>query len=250
MTLGLLSLMVTATSAPAATDRVPVSVAEWEALWTDVLASNVDDAGRIDFAALANDHGKLDRVVAFIAAVDPKSRPDLFPELNDRLAYYINAYNALAMFGIVKKGIPKSLAGFRKFTFFYWQTFTVGGEAISLYNLENKVIRPIGEERIHFALNCMVVGCPLLPRIAFSSAELDEQLESAAQTFIKEERNVQIDVDRHEIRLSSIFEFYTEDFTAKAPSLAAYIDRYRPDTVPANFKIRFIDYDWTVNIRK
>jgi hypothetical protein len=250
VTYGLLSFLVAATSTPAMSENVPVDVAEWEALWTEVLTSNVDDAGKIDFAALAEDRRELERVVAFISAVDPESRPDLFPERNDRLAYYINAYNALAMFGIVNKGIPKSLAGFRKFTFFYWQTFTLGGESISLYNLENKIIRPIGEERIHFALNCMVVGCPLLPRIAFSSSDLDEQLDLAARTFVKEERNVQVDSDRSELRLSSIFDFYTEDFTAKAPSLAAYIDRYRADTVPANFKVRFIDYDWTVNIRK
>jgi len=250
MAFGLLSLLATTTFAPAAITGVPDNIEDWEALWSKVLTTNVDDAGRIDFAALANDHGDLERVVAFIGAVDPESRPAMFPESNDRLAYYINAYNALAMYGVINKGVPKSLAGFRKLTFFYFQRFKVGGRSISLYNFENKVIRPIGEERIHFALNCMVVGCPRLPQTAFSSATLDEQLEAATRTFIGEDRNVQLDLDRKELNLSSIFDFYTEDFLAKAPSLAAYVDSYRSENILADFKVQFIDYDWTVNIRK
>ena len=249
MAFGLLSLLTSATFAPAMTTGVPENVDDWEALWSDVLATNVDDAGRIDFASLAGDHGDLERVVAFIGAVDPVSRPAMFPERSDRLAYCINAYNALAMYGIVNKGIPKSLAGFRKLTFFYFQRFKVARKSISLYNFENQVIRPIGEERIHFALNCMVVGCPLLPKSAFSSASLEAQLEVATRTFIGEDRNVQLDQDRRELRISSIFDFYTEDFLAKAPSLAAYVDRYHSEEIPTDIKVRFIDYDWTVNVR-
>lgn len=250
MAFGLLSMLMITTTAPAIADGIPESVGEWESLWTEVLAANVDDAGRIDFASLVNDHRDLDQVVAFIGAVDPRTRPDLFPERSDQLSYYINAYNALAMFGVINKRVPRSLAGFSKFTFFYWQKFRIGGKSISLYSLENDIIRPMGEERIHFALNCMVVGCPLLPRTAFSAANLSDQLETAARTFIAEDRNVQIDSDRRELRLSSIFDFYTEDFTAVAPSLNAYVDRYRADDVPADYKVRFIDYDWTVNTRR
>ena len=124
----------------------------------------VDDAGRIDFAALAQDHADLDRVVAFVAAVDPTSRPQRFSDRTARLAFYINAYNALAMSGIVDAAVPQGLGGLTKFSFFYLRKFVVGGKSISLYDLENQLIRPLGEERIHFALNCMVVGCPRLPR--------------------------------------------------------------------------------------
>lgn len=250
MAFSLLSFLTAATTASSETGNVPTSVAEWESLWTEVLAANVDDAGRVDFTALVDDHSDLERVVAFIASVDPQSRPELFPSRNDRLAYYINAYNALAMFGVIKKRVPKNLDGLRKVTFFFLQRFKVGGRSISLYNLENKVIRPIGEERIHFALNCMVVGCPRLPQTAFTSAKLEEQLDGATRLFISEDRNVQIDLGKSELRLSSIFDFYTEDFLDKAPNLTAYVKRYRTEEIPANYKVRFIDYDWTVNVRK
>ena len=251
MALGLLSLISTATPVPASDAATgALSVGEWEALWTKVLARNVDDNGRIAFDALSRDHADLDRVVAFVAAVDPVSQPQRFPDRQSRLAFYINAYNALAMFGVVQAGVPESLGGLTKFTFFYLRTFTVGGKSISLYKFENDVIRPLGEERVHFALNCMVVSCPRLPRVAFSAPALDGQLDTAARTFIGENRNVWIDHAKREVSLSAIFDFYTQDFLAHAPGLIAYVNRYRPAPVPSDLKVRFLGYDWTVNHRK
>jgi hypothetical protein len=189
-------------------------------------------------------------VVAFIAAVDPASQADRFPDRQSHLAFYINAYNALAMYGVVKAGVPESLGGLTKFTFFYLRTFTIGGKSISLYKFENDVIPPLGEERVHFALNCMVVSCPRLPRVAFSAAKLDAQLDTAARAFIGETRNVYTDPGKREVWLSAIFDFYTEDFLAHAPSLIAYVNHYRADKIPADSEVRFLEYHWTVNHRK
>src|SRR5262245_58263723 len=134
--------------------------------------------------------------------------------------------------------------------FFHLRTFAVGGKSISLYKLENDVIRRLGDERIHFALNRMVVSCPRLPRVAFSAAALDEQLDAAARTFIEDTRNVWIDHANREVWLSAIFDFYTQDFLAHAPSVIPYVNRYRAMQIPADFNVRFLDYHWTVNHRK
>jgi Protein of unknown function, DUF547 len=252
MALGLLSLVSITTPVPgvdAATTEA-WSIGEWEAAWTKVLTRYVDDAGRIDFDSLRRNHVDLDRVVAFIAAVDPGSQPQRFPDKHSRLAFYINAYNALAMYGIVQAGVPESLGGLTKFTFFYLRTFTVGGKSISLYKFENDVIRPLGEERVHFALNCMVVSCPRLPRVAFSAAALEGQLDTAARQFIGDTRNVWIEHTKREVWLSAIFDFYTEDFLTHAPSLVAYVNRYRAAQIPSDFKVHFLEYHWTVNHRK
>jgi Protein of unknown function, DUF547 len=250
MGLGLLSLISITTPVPAREAATkPLSVSEWEALWTTVLARNVDDTGRIAFDSLSRDHADLDRVVAFVATVDPVSRPERFADRQSRLAFYVNAYNALAMYGVVQAGVPQTLGGLTKFTFFYFRTFTVGGQSISLYKLENDIIRPLGEERVHFALNCMVVSCPRLPRAAFNAAALDDQLDTAARAFLGESRNVRIDHTRHEVALSGIFDFYAGDFLARAPNLIAYVNRYRVAPVPVDFKVRFLGYDWTVNHR-
>lgn len=117
-----------------------------------------------------------------------------------------------------------------------------------MYNFENDVIRPLGDPRIHFALNCMVVSCPRLLRAAFNTDKIDQQLDEAARTFIGESRNVRVDGGKREVWLSSIFKFYTEDFLAHEPGLIAYVNRYRADKIPTDFAIRFQDYDWTVNV--
>jgi hypothetical protein len=251
MALGFLSLISIATPAPALDAATKaLSIGEWEALWTKVLTRYVDESGRIDFDVLSQNHTDLDRVVAFIAAVNPGSQPQLFPDKPSHLAFYINAYNALAMYGVVAAGVPESLGGLTKFTFFYLRTFTIGGKSISLYKFENDVIRPLGEERVHFALNCMVVSCPRLPRVAFSADALEGQLDAAARTFIGENRNVWIDHAKREVWLSAIFDFYPQDFLARAPSIIAYIKRYRSEQIPSDFKVNFLTYNWTVNHRK
>src|SRR5262249_51171713 len=116
MTLGLLSPMSIVVPAPALdTTAGAWSIGEWEAAWTKALTQYLDDSGRIDFDALSQSHVDLDRVVAFVAAVDPISQPQRFLDKQSRLAYYINAYNALAMYGVVQAGVPESLGGLMKF---------------------------------------------------------------------------------------------------------------------------------------
>lgn len=248
MAFGLLSLILSMTVAPAV-EIQPADVSEWEELWTRVLNEYVDDAGRIHFAALARNRAELDQVVAFIAANDPTSQPAKFRSRQAKLAYYINAYNALAMYGVVDAGIPTSLGGLNKITFFWLRTFKIGGKSLSLYKFENDVIRPIGDPRIHFALNCMVVDCPRLPRMAFTADKLERQLDAATRTFVNESRNVRAEPEKQEVWLSAIFKFYTEDFLAHDSSLVAFVNRYRTNKLPTNFATRFHDYNWTLNDR-
>lgn len=218
--------------------------------WASVLERFVDEEGRTDFAALAADRGALDRFVRFVGELSPKRVPELFPTPEAVLAYHINAYNALAMQGVIEAGIPESFGSFfKRAGFFKLRKVTIGGEVTSLYDYENEVIRPLGEPRIHFALNCMARHCPRLPREPFRAASLDAELEAAAREFCGSETYVRLDGDRKEVSLSEIFDFYTEDFVgANDPkALIAYVNRYRAEAVPADYGVRFIPYDWTIN---
>ncbi|MGH8674612.1 MAG: DUF547 domain-containing protein [Burkholderiales bacterium] len=228
---------------------LPLDRRQAEAAWARVLDTHVDEQGRIDFAGVAANRADLDRFVAFVYAAGPGNRPELFHGSDDVLAFHINAYNALAMFNILDAGIPESLAGWRKVPFFALKKLAVGGVPISLYDYENDVIRKLDEERIHFALNCMVVGCPRLPRAPFVAEKLREQLNREAHNFFAERRNVAIDDERKSVHLSEIMRFYTEDFLKREPSLARYVSRYRDRPIPDTYSIRFIPYDWTVNRR-
>lgn len=215
--------------------------------WARVLDKYVDDQGRINFAGVAKDRTDLDRFVAYVYDVGPNNQPQRFPTPEHVLAFHINAYNALAMHKVIESGIPQTLAGLKKIGFFYLGKVQVGGEPISLYDYENKVIRALNEPRIHVALNCMSIGCPRLPREPFLPEKLDQQLDREARLFYNEARNVEVNESAKLLRLSEILDFYTADFLAKAPSLAAYVNRYRRAPVPENYATEFIPYDWTIN---
>ena len=211
------------------------------------LGRRVDEQGRVDFRGIAADRGPLEIVVAGIARTAPNNAPGDFPTRGDVLAFHINAYNALAMYNVVRSGIPERLSLLERVDFYKLTRFVVGGRAISLYDYENDVIRPLGEERVHFALNCMARSCPRLPRGPFTGETLDGELDAATRVFLAEPRNVQLDPARRVLRLSSIFRFYAEDFLKRAPSLTAWINRYRTEPIPGDYRVEFTEYDWTIN---
>ncbi len=215
--------------------------------WAAVLERFVDEYGRVDFEAIAQAPANLDSAVAYIASTSPESNPSLFANREARIAYYVNAYNALAMFNVVDSGIPRSLAGLQKVRFFWVKKFTIGGRSMSLYALENDMVRPMQDERVHFALNCMSVSCPRLPRKPFTSGNLDRELAAAAQLFLSEKRNLTISSDARQVKVSEILKFYREDFLHASPDLTAYINRHLGAKIPEGYKVDFIDYDWTVN---
>ncbi|MEO8442726.1 MAG: DUF547 domain-containing protein [Betaproteobacteria bacterium] len=215
--------------------------------WTRVLAQYVNAQGEVDFHALARSRSDLDAFLDFVARVSPRSAPASFASHEARLAYYINTYNALAMFNVIDSDFPRSLSGLTKVKFFGFKRFTIGDERMTLYTLENDVIRPLGDERVHFALNCMSVGCPRLPRTPFRAETLDRQLDAEARRFFGDERNLRVDRQRRLVQVSSILKFYTNDFLARMPSLIAYINLYANVQVPSDYNVEFIDYDWTIN---
>lgn len=200
----------------------------------------------MDYAGMAQSPEDLETYVAWAARTGPESEPARFPTLADKLAYYINTYNALAMYNILKSNFPPDLYRVRV-AFFYKNRFETGGRFISLYALENQVIRPLGDPRVHAALNCMARGCPRLPREPFEAGKLDAQLEALAKEFFDEERHVELQPERRTVRFSQILQFYPEDFLKKAPSLIAYANQYRRQRIPEGWQVAYIPYDWTLN---
>ena len=218
--------------------------------WARVLQRAVDAQGRVNFALVAQDRIDLESYLTYVAQVSPRSHPELFPSRWDALAYYINSYNALAMYGVLAAQTPVALNSFpKRARFFKFTAYRIGGDNISLYDYENALIRPLGEPRVHFALNCMVVGCPRLPQAPFRAKDLDQQLDAAATEFCNSAKHVQVNPEMRVVRFSEIFRFYTKDFVNDrvAPSLIAYVNGFRRQNIPADFAVEFIPYDWTIN---
>lgn len=225
----------------------PASAEAALAAWSRVLGGFVNDEGEVDFEALAADRADLDRYVRHLADTPLDSLADGPP----RLAHMVNAYNALSMANVIDSGFPASHAGLAKLRFFALRQFPVGGRWLSLYRLENDVIRPLGrsrgDPRLHFALNCSALSCPVLPRRPFSAATLDAELDAEARAFFARPQNFRVDDAGRTVWLSAILDFYSDDFApAPAPSLAAYANRYAARPAPVDYAVRFTPYDWTV----
>ena len=238
-----------------------------------VLKDYVDEQGLVHYASLLRNRKQLDAYFALLSAASPRSHPQLFPTSESRLAYWINAYNASAI-KIVLKYYPISsvldvkpppilffmpdVSGF-----FLFHRVSIGADKMSLYSLENKIIRKgFSDPRIHFALNCASAGCPRLPRAAFSEDDLSNQLDRETRAFLSESRNLHIDHENKTIRLSSIFKWYENDFLdwVKNPepprekTLIDFIVLYVPQEKASELKelspsydIAFIPYDWKLN---
>jgi hypothetical protein len=218
--------------------------------WEKTLKKYVDEKGRIAFKNLASDHVDLLFYLNYIAKTSPQLNPKKFPDKNHKLTFYINSYNALAMYGIVYHNIPKDFNRFiDRALFFKFTEYNIGGMHISLYDYENKVIRPVGEPRVHFVLNCMVVDCPRLPNKPFAPDKLDSQLNEASIEFLNDPKKVFVDHSKKKVMVSEILNFYKEDFVnpEQAASLLEYINRFRKEKIPSSYRIGFFKYDWTVN---
>ncbi|MBI5718731.1 MAG: DUF547 domain-containing protein [Burkholderiales bacterium] len=232
--LAALAACTTLVPAPQVAEPTPPAA---RAAWARVLAQHVDARGEVDFEALARDRTDLDRYLRHVAQTPLAS----LPEGPVRLAHMINAYNALSMFNVLDSGIPATHAGWAKLRFFVLRKFDIGGQSMSLYTFENDVIRPyarrIDDPRVHFALNCMAVSCPVLPRAPFTAEALDAELERETRAFFARPENFRIDIEQRTVWLSELLDFYPEDFVPRpATSLLAYANRYAPEAAPLDLR--------------
>ena len=227
--------------APAATS------VQAEQAWASVLNRYVNQQGEVDFVALSLDRANLDRYVRYIA----DTPYDHIADADTKMAHLVNAYNALSMYNVIESGIPITHAGFNKVTFFLLRQHQIGRQTISLYGFENDVIRPIARQqndpRIHFALNCSAVSCPVLPRVPFTAAGLQQELERETKAFFARIENYRVDDAKRVVWLNEILSFYTEDFAPRpAKSLIEYVNRYVAKPAPLDYEVRFTPYDWTI----
>ena len=218
-----------------------------EAAWAQVLHRFVNEQGEVDFPALAAAPSDLEAYVRHVADTPLEALPDG----PIRLAHMINAYNALSMFNVLRSGIPATHAGFNKVTFFVFRKLEIGGQRLSLRSFEDDLIRPYArrrnDPRIHFALNCSALSCPVLPRTPFTAAGLDTELERETRAFFERPENFRVDAATRTVWLSELLSFYPEDFVPSvATSLLAYANRYGPQPAPLDYELRFTPYDWTI----
>ncbi len=225
------------------------------AAFDELLRRNVNGRGLVDYDAFARSPA-FEAYLKQLARTVPRSLPEA-----DRLAFWINAYNAYTIALINKHDERKSIRNINRTLGFIrakgpWseRIAVIGGEAYTLDEIEHEIIRKrFKEPRIHFALVCAALGCPPLRQEAYVGPTLNEQLDDQARVFLREspEKN-RIDVASGVVTLSRIFDWYGSDFGASAAEIGRNLSGYfkgaeRDLLASGNFRLRFSEYDWSLN---
>ena len=220
--------------------------------YDELLQKYVDGDGLVDYAELKNERAKLRSYLDMLASNRPK---DSWTR-NQKLTYWINAYNAFTL-ELILKHYPvssiKDIGAAIKIPFINtpWDIkfINIDDEEYDLNNIEHGIIRKeFNEPRIHFALVCAAVSCPKLQNRAYVPEKLDEQLTKAAKEFLSNpKKNEFISPDKAE--LSKIFNWYGGDFKEET-SLIGYINQYAPIKLEEDADIDWKDYNWDLNEQK
>jgi hypothetical protein len=179
----------------------------------------------------------------------------------ERLALYINAYNAYTIRLINVKGERDSIRNINKTMGLklkgpWTEAFAVvGGRTLSLDDIEHGIIRrEFKEPRIHFAVVCAAMSCPPLRSEAYTAERLDAQLDDQARVFLLQspDKN-RVDVKTATLHVSAIFDWYKEDFGTTDAAIARYVAGFYPEgdekrlLLSGKARIAKTDYDWTLN---
>ncbi len=221
-----------------------------------LLRTHVTEGGLVDYDAFA---GSAEFQVYLRALAE--TRPDDLPRA-ERLALWINAYNAYTIQLINQHQERESIRNINKTLGFIsgkgpWKErmAEVGGRRWTLDEIEHEIIREeFREPRIHFAVVCAAMGCPLLRNEAYTGRELDRQLDEQTRAFLLESTaKNRVDPASGTVFLSPIFDWYREDFPEGKEGLGRYLAAFFPPgphrefLEGGRFEIRFTDYDWSLN---
>jgi hypothetical protein len=213
------------------------------------LLAKVVVKGRVDYAELAKHKSVLDAYVAGIAKANLAGASDV-----QKLAFYINAYNAVTLELVLDRVIGKGKDGKDKPSvmavpgFFKQIAVTVAGEKLSLDEIEKRG-RALGDPRIHFAVNCAAISCPPLRGHEWRPERLDRDLGMAAADFLASPHGLQ--VENGKVEVSRLFDWYASDFGGKE-SVRNFLLRYAPERAKQllDRSPGFLDYDWSLNKNK
>jgi hypothetical protein len=237
--------------------------------WDDLLHKHVryvqdGNASRVDYAGFAQDRAQLEAVLDEDSKV-ARAEFDAWTKAQQQ-AFLINAYNAFTVELILTKYPDlKSIRDLGSFISKPWSKkfFRLFGEESYLDFIEHEMLRKDGvydDPRVHVAVVCASIGCPMLRNEAFVPEKLDSQLDDAMRRFLSDRSRNRYDPQARKLEVSKIFDWYGKDFerghngfTSVKATLARYADQLadKPEdrAVVRGEKadVTFLDYDWSLN---
>lgn len=237
--------------------------------WASLLATHVKVAAdgtssSVDYRGMATDRNRLAAYLKTLSAV-PESDYKAWSK-PQRLAFLINAYNAWTIELILSKYPDlKSIKDLGSILQSPWKKKFIPqfGQQRTLDDIEHGMIRAPGvfdEPRIHAAVVCASIGCPMIPAEAFTADKLEAQLEDGMRRFLKDASRNRFNASSGKLQVSKIFDWYGKDYEKGHQgfdSLKSTFARYAEQLATSaeaqqrvrrgDYTLEFLDYDWRLN---
>ena len=203
-----------------------------------LLATHVSPQGNVNYNGFKSNWSTLR---SYIKDLSAKMPTDTWSK-EDKLSYWMNAYNAMTIDLILRNQPIASIKDIKDpWDQRLWQ---LGKKWYNLNEIEHQILRKMGDARIHFGINCASFSCPPILNEAFTADKVDAQLEALAKGFINDkQRNT---ITENSIEISKIFSWFAKDFKTNG-TLIDFLNKYSDTPIASNAKKRFKDYDWTLN---
>lgn len=237
----LLIILFTATISSSADNSVDNTI------YGKLLTKYVKD-GEVDYQGLKSEEKLLDRYLKVLEDTDSREL-----SRNERFAFYVNAYNAWTI-KLILTGYPevKSIKDLGSLFKSPWkkEICKIDREVLSLDDIEHRIIRPTFKDpRVHFAVNCASRGCPKLKSEPYTGATMDRDLDMAAEKFINDSQKNYLQGET--LYISSLFKWFSEDF---GNDIVGFVSKYASGKLKeelaaraGKIKIKYLDYDWSLN---
>ncbi len=224
--------------------------------WDHLLKKYVDQDGMVNYAAWKQSPADLAALDEYLLALG-QGDPGAETSPQRQLAFWINAYNALTVQGILREYPTSSIRNHTAKVFGYniWDDLllAVGPKSYSLNAMEHKILRKLKEPRIHFSIVCASIGCPRLLGEAYTPEQLETQLAGNTRDFFSRRKHFRVDSGQRTLYVSAILKWFAEDFGRTVQEGLAGLADYMPDDATrrlietGSFSVVYLDYDWGLN---
>lgn len=224
----------------------------------DVLLKKHVHGDQVDYKGFMNQKLELSAYLKKLEKVDLSKL-----KRNEEMAMWINAYNACTIMLILNHYPVESINDIPTSKRWKWQGWNIAGEKLSLDEIEHLKLRPMGEARIHFAINCASKSCPNLLAEAFVAEKLENQLSKATKAFLNDEfRGMALQKassflgfgSSESVHVSKIFSWFGGDFVSSEGSIVAFLKKHATGDakkllvdLSSDNELQFLDYDWSLN---
>ena len=229
-------------------NKSPINHSEW----TSLVQKHVNKAGFVNYKGFIKDSTLLNKYLQKLSDNAPANSWSK----DDKLAYWINAYNAFTVKLIADNYPVKSIKDLGAenpiiFVNTAWDKkfFSIDGKKMTLNTIEHKILRKqFNDPRMHFAINCASYSCPKLLDEAYEGKTVNKQLDEQSKDFLADKEKNKISADKPQV--SSLFKWFSNDFTKTGKTKIAFINQFTTTKIKESATLEYLDYSWDLNEQK